>query len=149
MIKQAIAFIQMVSLALCSCSQSQDLEYDTNKDDYKKAVNCLLNKYGSIFFLNKEVSSISVYNADRETNEICEAVLKLLEKHSVNIIIYDRDSSITFFSKPSKELKSKQTILIYTGSREKLDAKLTSDVKLKTVKGDGWYELEKVISLAN
>jgi len=132
-----------------SCNQTPDLSFEANKIEYIQAVNCLIDNYTSIFSTAGTKNSVDIYNTEKISNKYCESFLKLLERHSIAIVSYERDSTILFYSKNTEAIKSKQAILVFTNNRKKLDTRLTSDMKLKSIKGNGWYELEKIISLAN
>lgn len=136
-------------IGIYSCSTNPDLGYENNTEEYRQAISCLHNNYSALFSSAGDKSSIDVYNSERMNNGICDSVLKLLEKHAVSIVAYDKDSTIAFYSKPSKGLKSKQSILVFATNRKNLNAKLTSDIRIVSDKGNGWYELERIISLAN
>src|SRR5688572_5309127 len=102
--KIVLSIILLIVIVLCSCNTNFDLDFDSNKDEYNQAVNCLYKNYKFLFPPGQNKASIDVYNSERVTNEVCGSVINLLEKHSVSIISYDRDSTIWFYSKVIKGL---------------------------------------------
>jgi len=125
------------------------LDFENNRKEYMDVVNCVLNNYSVLFSSAGEKSSVSVYNSEFINNDVCESLIKLLEKHSVGGVNLYRDSTVEFHSKVRGRIRWKQTILVFTSNQEKLKKLLTTEITIKDIKGDGWYELEWNSSIAN
>jgi hypothetical protein len=140
----------IILFTLCSCTQSPDLNFEENRDAYRKAVACLDSSYASVFSSNGS-NSETIYNSERvsDRNRCCEDLLRLLEKQSVSMVTYDKDSTVAFYSRTIGGIKSRQRILLFTRKASNLKEKLSFDKKLISEKGGGWYELERILTLAN
>jgi len=147
--------IQIVAIGILlvigySCNHVPGLSYSFSKAEYNEVAKCLLTNYNSVFQEAGTKSTVVVYYSGFKENKFCQkAIFELLQKQAVNTITFSRDSVISFSSKSKGTIKSIQSILVYSNNKEKLIKKLTSVVKLKSVLGNGWYELEEIDSIAN
>lgn len=135
--------------AMCSCNSNPDLIYENNKEVFQQAVKCLQANHRIIFSNAGNNTSVSVYNSEKNDNIICNSIFEKQEMSRVNIVSYSKDSTVSFYLKPMKAIKERQIIFFYSLTKERLDSKLTKDMKILSNKGGGWYEAEKILSLAN
>lgn len=70
-------------------------------------------------------------------------------EQSIEFVNYYKDSTIAFYANSNKGIRKKQHILMFSNERSKVIEKLSSEIRIIREKSDGWYELERVISLAN
>jgi hypothetical protein len=144
-----IIIIFLALLTIHSCDTNNPLGYENNKEKYKEAVNCLLSNYILIFPPDEKRNPVEVYNSEHITNFFCKNYFEVIGAKQVSIVTCYNDSTIFFYSLPSNGVKSKQIILVFTNDFKKLNEKITSDIKIKSRKDKNWYEMEKIISVAN
>lgn len=132
-----------------SCSNKTNIDFDLNRDNYKKIVDCVYQKYMQIFSISKSNNSISVFDANRIKNEFCLEVIQKIKDHKIDIITLDRDSSVTILFSTIPGIKSKQIGLLYSNNNYNKFSDYYGDFKIVEKKEDKWYLIERIISLAN
>lgn len=145
--RKALIFLNVLFI-LYSCHSNKKLQYEEYKVSYHKAVNCLLSNYNTIFITNGTKNPVDIYNSQRINNRFCKSDFQKLDKKLLTVACY-KDSTIFFYSFATNRIKSKQSILVFTNDINKLHDKMTSDMKLISKKDSNWYQLERVISIAN
>lgn len=94
-------------------------------------------------------NSISLYKRNFIGDSSCNNIIKLMMEQSIEFVNYYKDSTIAFYANSNKGIRKKQHILMFSNERSKVIEKLSSEIRIIREKSDGWYELERVISLAN
>lgn len=137
-------------LFLLSCGDERRLDYATNRPLYDSSISCLTqNRH---IFLNdqgSQIQSVSIYKGELQKFGFCEKVDALFSIEPIEFIVVERNETVSFYSKVNRGLKQKQVILFFSKDSTDLFNKFGKHIQFKKINKEGWYELEKIMSLAN
>lgn len=133
-----------------SCTKNKKLDYKRFRTLYDKSITCIQQKQKNIF-LNQDSSlqGISIYKNDLARLGLCGDLDSLFKVEPIALINIEQDGTIYFYSEVSGNIKSKQFILMFLEEENRLQNKITTEMKVTRIDKNNWFEIEKVISLAN
>jgi len=139
----------LILVVVSSCNQKFDFGYSNDKATYIANVNCFRENYSIIY--NPANSTPSIYYSPSFVTKhaVCGELYTLMQRHGIDFVNFERDSTISFYSVVQKGIMDKQFILMFITDRGNIHDKITADMKILDKKDSNCYELEKVISLAN
>lgn len=142
----------MLYIAIGSCVSKSPSKFESSVAQYQNEVDCLNQNYQLITKLvDFKGSGILLSPSEIKKYKLCESMLKLLQRDSIEYLYYYKDSTIEFYQKGSDGILAKQNILMFADKKEKIDGKIGSDVEIvrKVHNGYWCYELIKSIGLAD
>lgn len=72
-----------------------------------------------------------------------------MKKKSFIYVVLYRDSTVSFYTNVYEGIKSKQFVLMYSDKIEKIYKNKPSNSIIINDNLNGWYELERVVSIAD
>ncbi|MGC4099987.1 hypothetical protein [Ferruginibacter sp.] len=144
-------FLSLLAFFLFSCKEEKKLDYNNRQSLYNETVTCLLQKREGILKLqDSSLQAISIYQEDLERLNLCKQVDALFRAEPLSFIFMEKDGTVSFYATiRGNTLRAKQFIVMRLKDTGLLSHKITSDMKVKKISDDGWYELERSISIAN
>ena len=136
-------------VTLYSCSSRFDFEFEKNKSEYTNVVKCVITNYAKIFDSSGIGNSRSLYIYDFEKKSICSDWIDFLKKTQIEFVNVKEDSTVAFYSKLQGSIKTRQFALMINNHPQQKNPEMPLDFTIKKVHGNRWYELERVISVAN
>jgi hypothetical protein len=133
-----------------SCNNNLKYSFELEKDFnfYEESVNCLVDKYDYIFD-NLESYSKHLRYEDLNKMNLCLELEEFMKKKSFMYVVLYRDSTVSFYTNVYEGIKSKQFVLMSADNIEKIYKNKPSNSIIINDSLDGWYELERVISMAD
>ncbi|WEK34276.1 MAG: hypothetical protein P0Y53_17455 [Candidatus Pseudobacter hemicellulosilyticus] len=131
-----------------ACSSRFELKYLKHKESYNQALICLLQKYNIVFPTGLD-SVATIEQKDLAKFSLCSSLDTLFAGDSLLYIDMERDSTVAFCSNFHGGMFSKQSIIVFLTDESKLSKKLTRNVQFKRKYSNGWFELERIVSLAD
>lgn len=144
-----IALFFCIIYFLYSCRFHTTFGYENDRERYQEIINCLYSNYNEIFSEQVSNYSITLYPTYFVDKKICSDILKIVDTYSINFISIDRDSTVAFYSKSQGNFKIKQRILMFVTQDSLIAQKRLSNMEILFKRDRGWYELEKIKSLAD
>lgn len=136
----------LILLVFALACNEKKIYFIKNKDLYIKALDCLNERRNIIFPDTNQNQAVSIYRDDLKKYKLCQTVEELFTKHEIDFVDYRKDSTVAFYLRVSGVLKKKQVILMYSPVNKN---RITSDMTVLEVHAGSWYEIEKIITLAN
>ena len=134
----------MFSCLLMSCSKN-DLDYKKHNAYYKQTLKYFHSNYNIFFLPGGKENTVRI--DDRYT--ACKELDSLFKWQPLEFVILSRDSSILFYSHPSKGTKPKQVCIIHVRYLQSI-LHLDPFFEPPLIKEDNdWYKYERVVSIAN
>jgi hypothetical protein len=146
--QNSILFIAILATLTNCCHKTTSFNFENDKDQYENTVALLTKEYSVIFDTTKMENSNSIYRKDIEKFKGFESIISLMDKNSIEFITIDRDSTISFYKYFSEGIKSKQGILFHLDSNTKPSSASLRNLSSVNELGNGFYETERTISLA-
>ena len=79
----------------------------------------------------------------------CSEVQSIMEMNAIEFAVLYSDSTVALYAISVEGIKKKQHMLMFANTRQKIVSKMTTDMVIRKEINNGWYELEKIITLAN
>ena len=134
----------IITCAFLSCSSKKIFDFNYNKDktSYINNVNCLRTNYSVIWrYLN---STEPIYYSPSGVTEhaVCGYMYNIIKNNSIDMISFERDSTVSFYSPTGHSSNDKQLILMFITRNIKIQDKITPNLKLLQRIDSNCYELE-------
>ena len=144
-----LLFYTVILISASSCGKKFDFGYESDRTSYLEMLTCFRNNYSIIFNARDSESSISYSPLFVTKNAFCGDLHTLMQKHQIEFVNFDRDSTVTFYSIVQHGIKNRQYILMFIPRLKSIHDKISTDIEIVKKKDSNCYELVKVISLAN
>lgn len=148
-VRYIFIFYFLILIIVSSCNKKFDFSYSNDKAAYMANVNCFRENYSIIYNSGNSTPSISYSPSFVTKNAVCGELYTLMQRHGIDFVNFERDSTVAFYSIVQKGIMDKQFILMFITDRRNIHNKIPTDMKILNKKDSNCYELERVISLAN